>query len=223
LIRFSDEAHVTGHHSQCTLRARELACARGDHNLFEGVQFEFSNGGLLRVAGGNGTGKTTLLRTVCGLLHPADGGVEWNGEAIEALGEEYHRALAYVGHSNGVKDELSVLENLRFAAKLAGLEADELAMAGALHDFSIAALSSVQCRILSQGQKRRAALARLRLSRARPLWVLDEPFVALDAAGIGIVRGLIEEHLSEGGLVILTTHQEIQLSASNSQQIELQP
>ena len=213
---------MTGRHSNCTLRARGLACARGDRNLFEGVQFELSNGGLLRVAGANGSGKTTLLRTVCGLLNPANGRVEWNGEAIDTLGEDYHRALAYVGHSNGVKDELSVIENLRFAARLAGLEADERAMAGALNEFSIDSLSRIQCRILSQGQKRRVALARLRLSRARPLWVLDEPFVALDAAGIGIVHKLIEEHSAGGGLVILTTHQEIPLSASSSQRIELQ-
>ncbi len=213
---------MTGRHFHCTLRARDLACARGDRNLFEGVQFELSNGGLLRVAGANGSGKTTLLRTVCGLLNPVNGSLDWNGEAIDDLGEDYHRALAYVGHSNGVKDELSVIENLRFAAKLAGLEADESATAGALNEFSIDSLSRIQCRILSQGQKRRAALARLRLSRSRPLWVLDEPFVALDAAGIGIVRKLIEEHLADGGLAILTTHQEIPLSASSSQRIELQ-
>ena len=213
---------MTGRHSNCTLLARVLACARGDRNLFEGVQFELSNGGLLRVAGANGSGKTTLLRTVCGLLNPANGRVEWNGEAIDTLDGDYHRALAYVGHSNGVKDELSVIENLRFAARLAGLEADERAMAGALNEFSIDSLSRIQCRILSQGQKRRVALARLRLSRARPLWVLDEPFVALDAAGIGIVHKLIEEHSAGGGLVILTTHQEIPLSASSSQRIELQ-
>ena len=183
--------------------------------------FEFGNARNLFVHGENGSGKSSLLRLLCGLLQPAAGAIEWNGQPILALGDEYHRSLAYVGHLNGVKDELAVLENLTHAAKFAGLPAGAGEIAAALREFSLDRLGQLQAKFLSQGQKRRLALARLRLSMSKALWVLDEPFVALDPAGIEVVRTLIGEHLGAGGLAVLTTHQEIPIDSARSQRIEL--
>lgn len=194
---------------------------RGDRRVFEGVEFELTNGGLLQVRGPNGSGKTSLLRLVSGLLQPAAGRVDWNGRSIRALGEEYNRNLVYIGHLNAVKDELRVSENLRIGAELAGLSPTDEALSATLREFSFRGLEHRPCRFLSQGQKRRLALARLRLGRARPIWVLDEPFAALDAAGIDIVRLVLEEHLARGGLAILTTHQEVAIACSSPQCIEL--
>ncbi len=198
-----------------------MACTRGDRTVFTGLDFELSNGGLLRISGPNGSGKTSLLRLLCGLLSPSQGLIEWNGEPIDSLGEDYHGDLAYVGHLNGVKDELDVQENLAHAARFAGLEADAGDLAAALQEFALGDLVRLQCKFLSQGQKRRLALARLRLCMAKALWILDEPFVALDAAGVEVVRTMIEQHLAGGGLAVLTTHQEVPIRSADTRRIEL--
>lgn len=208
-------------HERSALRAHGLACARGDRTVFSGLAFELANGGLLRIGGPNGSGKTSLLRMVCGLLEPAAGTIDWNGAPARALGEDYHRDLAYVGHLNGAKDELDVFENLAHAARSAGLPATPDDVTAALREYSLDRLAGLQCKFLSQGQKRRLALARLRLCMSRALWVLDEPFVAIDVAGIEVVRLMIEEHLRGGGLVVLTTHQEIEIASASAQRIEL--
>jgi len=207
--------------ARSTLRASGLQCVRGDRRVFDGVAFELSNGGLLWVSGPNGSGKTSLLRIVCGLLQPAAGGIEWNGRGIRDLGEEYNQHIAYVGHLNAVKEELKVGENLRFGARLAGVEATDEAIRATLQEFAIHGLEDLPCRFLSQGQKRRLALARMRLSGTRTVWVLDEPFAALDVAGVEAVKLVIEEHLGRGGLAVLTTHQEVAIAAPSVQRIEL--
>ncbi len=212
---------MTRHHERFALEARGLACTRGDRTVFTGLDFELSNGGLLRISGPNGSGKTSLLRLLCGLLSPSQGAIEWNGEPLASLGEDYHGDLAYVGHLNGVKDELDVEENLAHAVKFAGLEADAGDLAAALQEFALGDFVRLQCKFLSQGQKRRLALARLRLCMAKALWVLDEPFVALDGAGVEVVRTLIEQHLAGGGLAVLTTHQEVPINCADTRRIEL--
>ena len=201
------------------LRARGLECVRGGRRLFSGISFDLAGGGLLQVRGANGSGKTSLLRIVCGLLPPDGGDISWNARAVRELGEEYRANLAYIGHLNSIKEELDPSENLRYAASIAGLSATTAEIDDALHSFGLAG-AGLPCKLLSQGQKRRAALARLKLSGTRPLWVLDEPFSALDAKGVAVTRSLIEAHLAAGATVIFTTHQEVAFGGRTIQSIE---
>lgn len=165
----------------------------------------------MRIGGANGSGKTSLLRMLCGLLTPSAGEVRWKGEPIRALAEDYARGLVYLGHAPAVKDELTAAENLAIACRLAGTPATSELISTALDQFQVPASPVGK---LSQGQKRRAALARLCLSFAAPLWLLDEPFTALDAAGAELVKSMISGHVNRGRLVVYTTHQDPGLPAS---------
>lgn len=160
---------------------------------------------------------------VCGLLAPESGEISWNNRPLRELGEEYRANLAYVGHLNAVKDELDPAENLRHAARLAGLSAGAVDVAAALRAFELGGCERLPCKLLSQGQKRRVALARLTLSRARPLWVLDEPLAALDARATQLARSLIEAHLRAGGIALLAMHQDLDIPAPAVQRVELAP
>ena len=195
------------------LEARDLECERGGKKLFRPLAFALAPGETLRVAGANGSGKTSLLRMLCGLLTPSAGEVRWQGEPIRALREDYARELVYLGHAPAVKDELTAAENLAIACRLAGAPQPDERISTALSVFGVpdAPLGKV-----SQGQKRRAALARLCLSFAasKPLWLLDEPFTALDAAGVELVKTMIDGHVKRGAMVIYTTHQDPGLPAS---------
>jgi heme exporter protein A len=191
------------------LQAESLACERGGRLLFKSLEFALSPGTLLRVAGPNGAGKTSLLRILCGIAHPAAGRVLWSGEDAHALGEEYTRRLLYLGHLSAIKEDLSPRENLRFALRLAGLETPPAALAAALARLGLAGREDVPARYLSQGQKRRAALARLALAQTLPLWILDEPLAALDVDAIDTVIALVSTQLDAGGIVVLTTHQDV--------------
>jgi len=195
------------------LEARELAATRGDTALFSGLAFSLAPGALLRVTGANGSGKTSLLRALCGLLMPSAGEVRWNGENVRALREEYWKHLAYVGHADALKDDLTVEENLAIACALAGLQVSASRAGSAIEGFGLSGRERLPARVLSQGQRRRAALARLAVSEALPLWILDEPFAALDAAAVERVQSLVGEHLARGGMVVLTTHQEARIKA----------
>jgi heme exporter protein A len=193
------------------LEAADLECQRGGRALFRGLSLALRAGESLRVAGANGSGKTSLLRILCGLLAPAAGEVRWRGAPVPGLGEEYTRNLVYLGHAPAVKDDLTPEENLRIATTLAGLAATGEAIGKALSDFQV---PRALVRRLSQGQKRRAALARLCLSAAVPLWLLDEPFTALDARGVEQLKHLLESHVGRGGIVVYTTHQDPGIAAT---------
>jgi heme exporter protein A len=193
-----------------TLELRDLACVRGRRSLFRGLNATLAPGQLLRVTGANGAGKTSLLRMLCGVLAPAQGQVLWQGQALPQAREAFHQQLVYLGHAAALKDELTPLENLQIATRLGGIAADEAAARQALADAGLRGREQVPTRTLSQGQRRRAALARLPLGTAL-LWVLDEPFNALDTTATAWLLGQIEGQLQRGGLVVLTSHQPVAL------------
>ncbi|HEX6266391.1 MAG TPA: cytochrome c biogenesis heme-transporting ATPase CcmA [Burkholderiales bacterium] len=195
------------------LEAQELECERGGRTLFRALSFTLQGGELLRIAGANGSGKTSLLRILCGLLPPAAGEVRWKAAPIKSLQEDYARQLVYLGHAPAVKDDLTAAENLAIACRLAGNPQPGGAIAEALARIGLAGLGQ-PVRRMSQGQRRRAALARLVLSEAVPLWLLDEPFSALDMQGIDVLRSLFAGHLEKGGAVAFTTHQDPGMSAA---------
>lgn len=202
------------------LEASNLDCRRGGRTLFRGLSFSLQGGELLRIAGANGSGKTSLLRILCGLLHPDSGEVRWQDTPIRQLREDYSRHLVYLGHAPAVKDDLSAAENLTIACTLAGRKASRKEAQTALASYGLPT-DAAAVRRLSQGQRRRAALARLMVSDAVPLWLLDEPFAALDAAAARFTEELIARHVAQGGAAIYTTHQEANIGAGVPRVIEL--
>jgi heme exporter protein A len=203
------------------LQARNVGCTRGDAELFAGLDFSLGAGAALRVAGANGSGKSSLLRIVCGLAQPAAGEVCWNGRDIRRMREEYRGELLYLGHAHGVKDELLAWENLAMSARLAGQRLDCDAACELLAMLGLERSAELPTRALSQGQKKRVALARLWLQPARPLWILDEPFTALDADAVAQLVQRIDAHLAEGGMLVYTTHQELPLQAKSDRRLDL--
>jgi heme exporter protein A len=202
------------------LEAINLSCVRGDRRLFKGLNFAAKAGELLEVRGPNGSGKTSLLRILCGLAAPADGEVRWHGKTIRSLGEEYFGAIAYVAHQNGVKDELSAVENLHISARVAGNKVSKNEAEAILERIGLRNQTHLPARFLSAGQRRRVALARLLASRAT-LWILDEVLASLDEAAVELARQLIGNHLDEGGMAIVATHQELGVYAGSVQRITL--
>jgi len=200
------------------LEAVDLECERGGKILFRALGFALRAGERLRIAGANGSGKTSLLRILCGLLPPNAGEVRWKASAIGGLREEYSKQLVYLGHAPAVKDDLTAAENLAISCRLAGMPVSTRAVQQALARLGLSGIDHFVKR-LSQGQRRRAALARLALSESLPLWLLDEPFAALDAAATRVVEELIDGHVARGGAVVFTTHQETRIGAA--QVIEL--
>ena len=203
------------------LEAVNLECVRGDRTLFSDLSFPLNSGVLLRIAGTNGSGKTSLLRILCGLLSPTQGEVRWRGSDIRALREEYWKEIIYLGHSSAVKDELTATENLMVACTLAGMNVTHEQASAALHCFGLARCEALPAKVLSQGQRRRVSLARLILSEKLPLWILDEPFIALDTAAVDYVQTLIAEHVARGAMVVLTTHQEAPIATTTLVTIDL--
>lgn len=193
------------------LEASNLECVRGEKSLFRGLSFRLGAGTCLMVQGANGSGKTSLLRMLCGLSPPAQGEIRWNGAPIRKLAEEYRGELLYCGHAGAVKDELTALENARLSATLAGTPVGDEAALQALRQLGLKGREHLPARVLSAGQKRRVALSRLLLERRR-LWVLDEPLTALDKAAAANLCGLIDAHLAGGGMAVLTSHQELPLA-----------
>jgi len=200
------------------LSVHDLACARGDRLLFKNMNFSVSSGELLLVQGGNGQGKTSLLRLLTGLARPEAGEVRWGGESIKKAREAYHGAMAYLGHANGVKDDLNPMENLRFADGLQGRVFDAGKAEETLRRLGLERCLDLPCRVLSFGQRRRVALAALLLSSAH-LWILDEPLTGLDVHAVALMEGLIREHLQGGGMVVATTHQPLNLEGMKVQRL----
>lgn len=202
------------------LEISNLACSRGDHQLFSGLSFSLSAGELLQVQGENGKGKTSLLRMLCGFLAPAAGEIRWRGQDIRELDEEYYAEMVYLGHLNAIKDELNALENLHISAGLAGCEVDNKEAIAALRHMGLRGRETLPVKVLSQGQRRRVALARLLVGNA-PLWILDEPLTALDVGAVGLMQELIGTHLAKNGMVIFTTHQPLEVAGVETRRLTL--
>jgi len=197
--------------SSLALEARALGCVRGDKTLFSGLSFQIAAGDCLHVRGENGVGKTTLLRILTGLSQPESGEVLWNQQALNSQSSAYHRDLLFLGHRDALKEELTALENLQMYAAIDDVELLlEDAMA-ALRRFGLRGRENLPIHCLSAGQKRRVLMARM-LTRQARLWILDEPFNALDAKAVVELEGLIAEHLSAGGLLVLTSHQAVKIT-----------
>lgn len=203
-----------------TLTLCGLGCIKGGRQLFKDVSCTLHAGQWLYVAGANGVGKTSLLRMLCGLAPIEAGDILWNQQSIQTQRETYRQDLCYLGHLNALQESMSVDENLRFTCALSGLAPDALTRREVLARFGLRGRSQQLVRHLSQGQKRRVALSRLVLARAR-LWVLDEPYVAMDEGGVRMLADLIASHLDEGGLAVLTSHQKVPVGQHPAQLLEL--
>jgi heme exporter protein A len=203
------------------LFANGLECVRGERRLFRDVGFELAPGMLLHVQGRNGSGKTSLLRMICGLLAPAAGEILWNGTDIRAAAESFRGELLYLGHQNAIKDDLTAVENLLVSETLAEAPVTRRSARESLERLGLGGYEDLPTRILSQGQKRRVALARLLFRERNRLWVLDEPFVALDPHAASEVAGIIADQLGSGGIVVYTTHQDVRLAAPRRVELRL--
>lgn len=202
------------------LEISNLACSRGDHRLFSGLNFTLHPGQIMQVQGANGSGKTSLLRTMCGFLMPDEGDIIWRGKNVRELDENYYAELLYLGHLNAIKDELNALENLRILAGLSGVEIEEKNAVSALRRMGLRGRERLPVKVLSQGQRRRVALARLLVADTK-LWILDEPLTALDVGAVALIQELIAEHLARQGMVIFTTHQPLQVAGVDMCSISL--
>lgn len=192
------------------LSVNELTCSRGERALFRDVSFDLKPGTWLQVGGPNGVGKTTLLRTLVGLCAADAGSVFWRGEPVATDVAAYRRESIYLGHPAALKDDLTAVENLRMANALDGFPIPVATATTALRRMGLQARSGLPARVLSAGQRRRTLLARL-LVRPAKLWVLDEPFAALDGDAALEVTELLRAHVAGGGIAVLTSHQPVPL------------
>jgi heme exporter protein A len=193
------------------LSATDLSCVRGDRSLFAGIDFAVEPGEWLHVRGANGSGKTSLLRLLAGLSQPAHGEIHWDGKRVKDDTQAFRSELLYLGHHAAVKEELTALENLQLASELDGDELPRAEAEAALQRFGLKGREDLPVRFLSAGQKRRVLLARL-VTRKAKLWVLDEPFTALDTRAVQLLGTLIGEHLEQGGMAVVTSHQAIPIA-----------
>jgi heme exporter protein A len=187
------------------LSAQDLTVRRGTEVLFKALSFELPAGQLVWLRGSNGSGKTSLLRVIAGLSRPDGGQLSWNGEAL-SKSAAFKASLVYMGHANALKDDLTALEALRFLTTVHGRACPQDRMEAALRRMGVFHRRRLPVRMLSQGQRRRVALARLALEDRPGFWVLDEPFDALDDAGLNLVQELFRENVQRGGTVLFTSH-----------------
>ena len=198
------------------LQVNNLSCIRDDRLLFEGLSFAISAGQVLLLEGKNGSGKTSLLRIMCGFREPDVGELSWNGDDLSD--SSYFADLAYVGHLEGVKKELTVYENLKVALALG--QSGSYSIMEALSRVNLEDFADVLVAALSAGQKRRLSLARLLITK-NILWILDEPFTSLDRQGIALIETLMSEHCAKGGMIVLTSHHDLGLQGVDVQRIML--
>ncbi len=201
------------------LKAHDLKCVKGSTELFSKIHFEIQSGEALVVEGSNGSGKTSLLRILCGFNYPTEGEISWCGESIDGH-EDYQQQISYIGHASGVKLDLTVLENLVFAQRLVGSNREESEIKDIIRSVGLFKQRNVLTRKLSAGQKRRVALARLQLEE-RILWVLDEPLTALDKEFVTEFENVLKKHLENNGMLIVTTHRELVLPSQKMKCINL--
>jgi heme exporter protein A len=184
--------------------ANALACIRNDVLLFSELEFQMDGGAILQIQGPNGSGKTSLLRILCGLALPDAGSVLWNGKNIHDHRQEYFKEMSYIGHVNGIKMELTVLENLAIAGAISVTD-KKVSPLETLEKMGLAEYENIPARKLSSGQRRRLALARLLITDTR-LWILDEPLTSLDDYGRQLMRDMISAHAAGNGVTVLATH-----------------
>ncbi|AZM94823.1 MULTISPECIES: cytochrome c biogenesis heme-transporting ATPase CcmA [Halomonadaceae] len=194
------------------LQARQLACERDDRWLFEGLDLDIQRGEIVRIEGPNGSGKTTLLKILSGQLSDYHGDIYWNGDSMREVREHFLANLLYLGHAPGIKAGLSPLENLAWYQALSGEKGDDYQREEALAQVGLCGFEDVPAGQLSAGQQRRIALARLTLTK-RALWVLDEPFTAIDRHGVAALEAQLVAHANAGGCVLVTTHHELTASS----------
>lgn len=199
-----------------SLEGTDLSCIRDDRVLFEELAFELVSGQVLLLEGKNGSGKTSLLRILCGFREPDSGEIHWCGDAIND--SRFYAEMAYVGHLDGIKKELTVLENLRMSLALSS--PGRYSINEALNKVHLAGYDDVLVQALSAGQKRRLSLARLLITE-NVLWIMDEPFTSLDKHGIAVIETLMAEHCANGGMIVLTSHHDIDLPDVDVQRINL--
>lgn len=199
------------------LEAQQLSCSRDERVLFSELSFTLNSGQVLLIEGANGAGKTSLLRILTGFRKPDTGDLFWNDDAIDDDTQEFYQDTAYIGHHNGLKDTLTAEENLHYAQALASTA---LTIDNALEQVGLDGYQQTLVRFMSAGQRRRLALARLLCTR-KALWILDEPFTSLDRASIKLFEKFIETHVSQGGLVIMTSHHNTSIPRTLLQKIHL--
>ncbi|EJE4164824.1 cytochrome c biogenesis heme-transporting ATPase CcmA [Vibrio parahaemolyticus] len=202
------------------LEVSNLTAIRDERVLFENLQFEIKPGELVQIEGRNGTGKTTLLRIITGLGDREEGMIKWKGEEVEKSRDVFHQDLLFLGHQTGVKRELTAFENLRFYQSIQNNSTSDEEIFTALTQVGLAGREDVPVAQLSAGQQRRVALARLWLSK-QILWILDEPLTAIDKQGVKVLEALFAQHADNGGIVMLTTHQDMFADSSKLRKIKL--
>jgi heme exporter protein A len=201
------------------LEVSGLECIRQDIILFQDVNFKLHSGDLLQIDGLNGSGKSSLLRILAGLMQQNIGEIIWQGKEISSCRYDYQQEICYIGHLNGVKDALTALENLKVMVSLAGSKS-ELPLSNAMDQVELAGMESIPLSRMSAGQKRRVALARLLVTKAA-IWLLDEPFTSLDASGKLVIERVIVEHCARGGIIIFSTHQPMEIEGCSIMHIHL--
>ena len=202
------------------LEVINLTCVRGTRRLFKDLNFTVERGELIELRGPNGSGKTSLLRILCGLATPAAGDVLWDGENIRSLAEQYSAVVAYLGHQNAVKDELTAMENLRISSGVSGHPLGKDEAQDVLATVGLTQQQNLPARVLSAGQRRRLGMTRLLTANAT-LWILDEVLTSLDHTAMDLSREFMTEHLKNGGAAIVATHQDLNLSAPSVKRLQL--